>query len=260
MLAFLPLVFVLISWPCYAQKHWPGPASPAKAAGASRKAGIQWVSIPGGTLSRGEWNGAHHVKVNVFQMAKTEVTVEQYKACVDDGACTVPNKGDHCTWSVAGKESHPVNCVDWNQAKEFSEWVGGRLPTDAEWEYAAGSADRNWKYPWGNEEATCGKAVISEGVNGCGKDSTWPVCSKVEGNSEQGLCDLVGNVWEWVQDWYRGSPRDDEPRDGSAREYPDGSNRVFRGGAWTFRASYARVGLHYFPGYRADYLGFRPVR
>ncbi|MBI5244538.1 MAG: SUMF1/EgtB/PvdO family nonheme iron enzyme [Elusimicrobia bacterium] len=92
-------------------------------------------------------------------MAKTEVTVAQYKACVDTGACAAPDTGGSCNWGVSGRESHPVNCVDWNQAKAFSEWADGRLPSEAEWEYAARSAGKDRKYPWGDEQATCARAV-----------------------------------------------------------------------------------------------------
>jgi len=234
---------------------------------AREKARIKWVEIPGGSFMMGSDDGnsnekpAHRVTVKGFQMAKTEVTVEQYKACVDAGACTEPNTDEDCTWGAAGNENHPVNCVDWSQAKTFSEWVGGRLPSEAEWEYAAKSAGKDRKYPWGDEDAACEKAVISEGGDGCGKGSTWPVCSKTKGNSEQGLCDMAGNVWEWVQDRdhdsYNGAPTN-----GVAWESPAGSGRVVRGGSWNFDAGYARSAYRYgnVPGDRHDALGFRPAR
>ncbi|MBI5243481.1 MAG: SUMF1/EgtB/PvdO family nonheme iron enzyme, partial [Elusimicrobia bacterium] len=167
------------------------------------KAGIVWVRIPGGSFMMGdeEWSDSkprRQVRVKAFEMAKSEVTNKQYRACVDAGACTPPS-------SYVGGDDQPVVNVDWNQAKKFSEWAGGRLPSEAEWEYAARSAGKDWKYPWGNEEATCAKAVMSEGGLGCGKSSTWPVCSKSAGNTKQGLCDMAGNVWEWTQDWYHDS-------------------------------------------------------
>ena len=119
-------------------------------------------------------------------------------------------KGDYCNWNQSGRGDHPINCVSWNQARTFATWLGARLPTEAEWEYAARSGGENREYPWGDEEATCERAVVYEryqnpkdGNRGCGRDSTWAVCSKSAGNTEQGLCDMAGNVWEWVEDdWH----------------------------------------------------------
>jgi len=195
-------------------------------------------------------------------MTKTQVTVEQYKACVDAGACTAPDTGGYCNWGQSDRGKHPINCVDWHQAQAYAKWAGGRLPTEAEWEYAARSGGRDWKYPWGNENATCDRAVMDDGGNGCGRGSTWPVCSKPKGNTTHGLCDMAGNVWEWVQDWYHDS-YNGAPTDGSAWEKPTGSNRVRRGGswgnfAWGVRAAYRYVGD---PRVRHDVrVGFRLAR
>ena len=154
-----------------------------------------------------------------------------------------------------------MNCVNWAQAEAFAKWAGGRLPSEAEWEYAARSAGKDQKYPWGNDNATCKKAVISDGGDGCGKESTWPVCSKTEGNSEQGLCDMAGNVWEWVQDRYHNTYIG-APTDGSAWESPAVSYRVFRGGSWYDIASNARAAFRGggSPAIRLNDFGLRPVR
>ncbi len=191
----------------------------------------------------------HEVTVRTFQMAKTEVTNKQYRACVGAGACAPPS-------SYEGGDGHPVVNVDWEQARKFSDWVGGRLPSEAEWEYAARSAGKDWKYPWGDEDATCERAVIG----GCGSGAA-PVCSKPAGNTAQGLCDMAGNAWEWVQDWGHGS-YNGAPNDGSAWESPAGSYRVLRGGAWFNDASNARAAYRnrLAPAYRSGYLSFRPVR
>lgn len=234
-------------------KAAPVQIAPA-AAPAAGNAGIRWVTIPGGSFMMGSGENSdekprHSVAVKPFRMAKSVVTGGQYKKCVAAGACENPG----CAYLG---DDYPVVCVTWDQARKFSEWAGGRLPTEAEWEYAARSAGKDWKYPWGNEDATCEKAVIS----GCGKNMA-PVCSKPAGNTKQGLCDMSGNVWQWTQDWYH-SLYTGAPADGSAWETPPGTTRVNRGGSWYddlgfARASYRSYGL---PGNRSDRVGFRPAR
>lgn len=229
------------------------------------KAGIEMVEIPGGQFMMGSENGdsdekpVHAVTVPAFWMSKSEVTVGQYKACVNAGQCSTTDltKYDKCNWGKSGRESHPMNCVDWHQARAFARWAGGRLPTEAEWEYAARSGGKARKYPWGDEPATCSRAVMDDGGDGCGRDSTWPVCSKPSGNTDQGLCDMAGNVWEWVEDVYADS-YSSAPTDGTART-TGGARRVFRGGSWGYTAGYLRAAHRYrsSPGYRGNDLGFR---
>lgn len=217
------------------------------------KAGMVWVRLSGGRFKMGSASGdadekpVHRVTLRAFALLKTEVTVGQYRACVNAGACSSHHldgiewpglayaKSGYCNWSSGRGESHPVNCVDWGQARAFCKWAGGRLPSEAEWEYAARSGGRARAYAWGDEAADCSRAVLfSEGGQGCGKKSTWPVCSKTAGNSAQGLCDLAGNVWEWTADCYQpnytGAPADNRPRNNCTGPYS--SRRVFRGGGW----------------------------
>ncbi len=151
--------------------------------------------------------------------AKTETTVSQYRACVEAGACSKENhrtKADtsYCNWGHSDRDDHPMNCLNWHGATQFCAWVGGRLPTEDEW-YAEASNGGSRQYPWGDTEVTCDRAIWGDGSNtdGCGRDSTWPVCSKTAGNSVSGLCDMSGNVWEWT----------------STQE---SSGRVLRGGSW----------------------------
>jgi len=232
---------------------------------------IEFLTIPGGKFTMGTDSGEkgfedakpiHGVAIKTFEMSKTAVTVEQYAECVIKGGCTEPATGDYCNWGKPGRQLHPVNCVDWNQAQAYAKFKGARLPSEAEFEYAATSGGKNQKYPWGNDEPTCDKAVMKgNGGSGCGTNATMPVCSKPAGNTAQGLCDMAGNVWQWVQDKYQDSYKG-APVDGSAVE-ATGSYRVLRGGSFgNNEARHLRAdGRSYFdPGYRNGIIGFRLVR
>ncbi len=188
-----------------------GPERKAEAAPAA-DAAIEWVKLPAGTFRMGtdqwgETRPVHTVSVKSFALAKTPVTQKQYAACVAAGACTPVTQ---CGSDIKGDDL-PVTCVDWNQAAAFAKWVGGRLPSDSEWEYAARSAGASSKYPWGTNQT-----------------ALRPVCASEQEKTKQGLCDMPGKVWEWVQDWshpsYVGAPKD-----GSA--WVDaGWDRVYVGG------------------------------
>ena len=183
---------------------------------------------------------------------KTEITLGQFKQCVSDSACSVNNMktkadNDHCNWGYSDRDDHPMNCVDWYGAQEFCAWIGGRLPTAEEW-YAEASNGGKWNWPWGaTPDVSCSHAVWGDGSNtkGCGKDGTWPVCSKTQGNSVNGLCDMCGNVWEWTSTDY------------------DLKNKVLRGGSWDLdkpdqlRSSQQR---RYGPDFQVPYFGIRCVR
>ena len=139
--------------------------------------------------------------VTGFSIMKTEVTVAQYHRCIQKGICRKPKEEDRCTYYRPDPSNYPMNCVDWNDAKHFCEWIGGRLPTESEWEYAARSEGKNNMYPWGNNpKPSCDLAIIDQDGRGCGRRSLWPVCSVPKGNTEQGLCDMSGNAWEWTAD------------------------------------------------------------
>lgn len=93
-----------------------------------------------------------------------------------------------------GRHEHPMNCVARWEAEYFCRWVGKRLPTEAEWEYAARSRKEDYEFPWGEEPEDCSRAHIG----GCGASKTTEACGYPSGNSEQGVCDLLGNVSEYV--------------------------------------------------------------
>ena len=117
----------------------------------------------------------HKVSVPTFHLMRTEVTIGQYRACVNVGSCSKP-RSDY-TDAPNNRENHPVRAVSWHQAKAFAAWVGARLPSESEWEYAARSGGQTVTYPWG-ERVSCQNA----NYDGCVGD-TLPVCSLPQGNS-----------------------------------------------------------------------------
>jgi formylglycine-generating enzyme required for sulfatase activity len=204
----------------------------------------------------------HKVYLDAYYIDRHEVTVAEYRKCVKAGKCTPPSTEGNCNWGKSGRDNYPVNCVDWYQADAYCRWAGKRLPTEAEWEKAARGTDGRI-YPWGDELPSCKYAVMSDEERGwsCGKGFTftWPVCSKPRGNSPYGLCDMAGNVWEWVYDRY-----DENYYSSSPSRNPTGPSsgqiRVLRGGSWwsftpaPLRASDREKGS---PEYRFEVLGFR---
>ena len=246
------------------------------------------VHVPAGEFQMGSSSGAaaekpvHEVYVSGFFIDTYEVTVDEYKRCVDAGECSTPKYEHdylkHFNYGASGRGKHPINGVDWNQAKAYCAWAGKRLPTEAEWEKAARGTDGR-KYPWGNEEPSCALAVMDDGDWGCGKDRTWEVGSKPMGASPYGAHDMAGNVWEWTADWYDKSYYGSSPtRD--PKGPTQGSGRVARGGSWDLADTALHAGLRRFnpspgfagaglraairgygaPGDADSALGFRCVR
>jgi formylglycine-generating enzyme required for sulfatase activity len=225
------------------------------------------VKIPGGKFFMGSDDGlpmerpSHNVTLSPFCIDVHETTTEDYKACSDKGECKragATNDWDGMTDAEhkafdplcnvrdpEGRAKHPINCVDWEMATIFCKAHGKRLPTEAEWEFAARGPDGR-RYPWGDEEPgptllnACGKDCVDWGRKNrvdtksmYSADDGWattaPVGTFPKGASRYGLQDVVGNVWEWVADYYAEYPKSDlvDPS-GPAT----GDERVIRGGAW----------------------------
>jgi uncharacterized repeat protein (TIGR01451 family) len=220
------------------------------------------VLLPAGTYEMGApagvglaWEHPQHlVTLSAFELDKTEVTVADYTAfyntlssaeqCGGTNSsgfvCGKPGTSTLCNWNVAGKSNDPINCVDWYQAAAYCAWKGDgrRLPTEAEWEYAARGGGTNQTYPWGTAGGSCTYAVYFDALpGGCGTGTTASVCSKTAGNSSQGICDLGGNVAEWCSDWQDTYPA-------TAQIDPTGPatafGRVIRGGGFDM----AEIALH----------------
>jgi formylglycine-generating enzyme required for sulfatase activity len=187
-----------------------------------------WVTVPTGEFQMGSEGGdeapVHIVYLDAYQIGKYEITNKQYDQCIRAGACKGTIETD--------KLDHPVIGVSWFQAKAYCGWVSGRLPTEAEWEKAASwdvKTQTKFIYPWGNDNPSPDLLNYNNNVS-----DTTPVGEYVAG--ENGLYDMAGNVWEWVNDWYsiasaQGSYYQNSPLSNPLG--PDtGQERVLRGGGW----------------------------
>jgi sulfatase modifying factor 1 len=173
----------------------------------------------------------HQVTItNSFYIDRFEVTVGEYRRCVDDGVCSNPNAGVGCNYEMDGHVGYPINCISWQQADDYCDWSGERLPTEAEWELAARGIDGR-TYPWGEESATCLLAVIKDSRGyGCGTGGAFSVGSRPDGVSPFGAFDMTGNVWEYVADWFEFGYSNREAVDPAGPE--SGNNHVVRGGSF----------------------------
>ena len=188
------------------------------------------------------------VFVDAFSIDRTEVTVAEYRKCVDAKKCTdsglnmpwegegTPARADDCNWGKSGRDTHPINCVDWSQANSYCKWAGKRLPTEAEWEKAARGTEGLW-YPWGNEEFDFDHPQGNFHSNGMMPVGSFPA------SKAYGLQDMAGNVWEWVADEID-------------------RKRMLRGGSWYDHPVKADASLRRAnpPDFRLDYVGFRCAR
>jgi len=225
--------------------------------------GSETVWVPGGTFAMGDdafaaEAPAHEVTVGGFWIDRTEVSTAAYDTCVAAGACRPAR--------VAGDEDLPVTTVSWQDAVDFCTWAGSRLPTEAEWEYAA-RGPAAFPYPWGAAfdpaavnfcDVNCTEAWSDEAADD-GYAGAAPVGTYPSGASWVGALDMAGNVWEWVADW-SGPYSADAVRDPTGPD--EGTTRVIRGGAYAsdaggVRASYRFLGGDVRPTSRHPNIGFR---
>jgi formylglycine-generating enzyme required for sulfatase activity len=208
------------------------------------------------------------VTVSTFYMDLNEVTFAEYRACVEAGKCRRAGPA----YSGFSHPRQPILGIRWFDARDYCAWKGRRLPTEAEWEKAA-RGEHGAEYPWGNERATCKRAIIEEaGKKGCGlgeppKWATADVGSRAPGF--YGLYDMAGNSWEWVADWYTNSygecgsacagPDPKGPCD-AKDDCPGFRHRVVRGGSWWWPWRFARAAKRraHLPGNKPfHHFGFR---
>lgn len=214
--------------------------------------------IPGGAFWRGDDSvpaatPKAAVWLQTFYMDQNEVTTEAYKSCVQRGKC----KKAGPKYSDFSRPKQPINGVSWYDAVQYCEAQGKHLPTEAQWEKAARGTDGR-TYPWGDEPATCERAVIKTAAGrSCGvqkrgkqpeKGRTFEVGQKPA--AIYGLYDMAGNSYEWVYDWASTSytacgaacegidPKGPcEGREPCAKHH----KRSVRGGSWYWEADHART-------------------
>jgi eukaryotic-like serine/threonine-protein kinase len=222
--------------------------------------GAVMVYVPAGEFLMGsededawdEEKPEHLVYLDAYWIYKHEVTNQQYRQCVDANACKEPRST--ANYNNSSYKNHPVVYVSWDDADAYCQWVGGRLPTEAEWEKAARGTDGR-TYPWGDDNPTCNLANHSACEGG-----TTPVGSYPDGASPYGALDMAGNVWEWVADWY-----EEDYYSRSPYENPQGPTRwiyrVHRGGSWNSNERNLWVSYRHRnnPDFRGYHYGFRCV-
>ena len=191
------------------------------------------VFIKGGIFMKGPSDHQHQVKLSAFFISKTLVTNEEYEECVhagvckpthyDDGTVRLSNGGHGFVGEEFRGAKQPVVAVDWNQAKTYCGWKGGRLPTDAEWEYAC-RAGSTTKYYWGNEMNDEYAWHFNNSDN-----RTHTVGQKKP--NAFGLFDMSGNVFEWCSDWFSPGYITNETQI-DPKGPVNGKERMQRGGSW----------------------------
>jgi sulfatase modifying factor 1 len=241
---------------------------------AGNDAPTDWVLVPGGEFEMGA-EGApatpdegpkHRVYLDPFLFAKYEVTNRQYQSFIKATGHRIPENccdAKYNLWRgyamVDGVNDLPTINISWDDAAAYCKWIGGRLPTEAEWEKAARGTDGR-TYPWGNEPVTGNRANYSfdlvpfwDGVATLAKVNQYEF-----GQSPYGAYEMAGNVWEWVQDWY-----DDSYYKNSPAKNPtgpsNGQERVLRGGSWRNNAEMLRSSNRWKhqPSERRVYVGVR---
>jgi len=261
--------------------------------------------VTGGTFDQGEPD-AFRSTVSSFRLDRFEVTVERFRRFVDGydawrGDNPAQGAGAHhaigesgwdaawnealpesasaltstlrlgcdatySTWDAGMSATLPINCVSWYEAFAFCIWDGGRLPTEAEWEYAAVGGSADWLYPWGSSPAPDDLDVSRAAYHchgdgkseGCAIDDILPVGSKPAGRGRFGQLDLAGSMSEWVLDSYEIYPSA-PVSDHAALDA--NSPRVLRGGSWASLPSDLASALRQYvtPMNRFDF-GFRCAR
>jgi len=215
----------------------------------------------------------HEVYLDAYEIDVTEVTVDQYKACVaDEGACPFVSGAD-CygvtpTYLVPGQVEHAVNCVTWAQAEAYCAWAGKQLCTEAQWEKAARGGCEFYEegkckaqammFPWGNDTPECAEGEGDAVYDSC-FDSPQPPAGFPGADSLYGVHDMAGNVGEWAKDWYNYQYYESSPYYNPEAGWNKWEAGLFRGGGYNDSYEALRVswrGVHSRDGQLPN-VGFR---
>lgn len=228
---------------------------------------------------------AHTVHVDSFELARAPVTAAQWLSFMTDGGYDRRELWEEKGWAWRQAQNvtmpeywlrvgegyayfgpqglreidpnEPVSCVSWYEADAFARWAGARLPTEAEWEYAA-RGSLSTRFPWGDEAPDSSRA--------CFAMSDWralPPARYPAGANPQGVLGLAGGVWEWTSTAFLPYPGFEAfPYDGYSKDHMKGEHRVCRGGSWATSAKILRSSFRnwYVPSYRQGFLGVRLAR
>lgn len=227
------------------------------------------VYIPGGNIMMGskykkDEKPIHRVYIDGFYIDKYEVTVAEYREFCRATRRIMPKQP---YWN---NDNHPVVKVTWKNAATYARWKKKRLPTEAEWEYAARSGRKGYFYSWGNKAPGRRKGgnIADEALRS--EKKFWRIWKNYYDGfvytaprgsfyaNDFGLYDMTGNVWEWCSDWYAAGYYQKSPKKNPSGP-EKGSHRVLRGGSWNYspRDILTTRRLHYRSDVELDYIGFR---
>jgi serine/threonine-protein kinase len=247
----------------------PTPAAPVvEVAGMRRLAGGRFRMGQTGGRAEPNESPTRLVELPPYWLDVSEVTVDAYRACVDRGACRRPAEASPACTYKRGDGELPINCVGYEDAERYCSAAGKRLPTEAEWEFAARTGNPvEAPWPWGTAPPSCARVTGGLGDSMstlCGREGPRAVGRLNAGRTRGGIFDLSGNVEEWVADWY--DDRYPALAEGVVDHNPKGPAagvaRVLRGGSWLSRWPALRVTARSWgsAAERGPSVGFRCAR